>query len=137
MSKTSILWSLAVVAAFVGGFAASRLVHHPLSLESELNTHYCRCIEERPEYYPHLLDAASKVQEQLNKESATFAKTHGLTEDDFHAIFVPCSNGNYEMYFHCTHRNRKTTELLQTYKDRMYNCLEPYRRIVREAHGDH
>ena len=135
MKKTSIAWTIAVLSSFVGGFILADNIRYQSSLEREITTHYCLCIEEKPEYYPRLLEAASMVQSEIDRQTAAFVKAHKIHERDFQTIFVPSTNGNYEMVFHCSHRKRDVTDLLPGYKELMNTCLTSYRRIVREAHG--
>jgi hypothetical protein len=130
------LCTISFIAAFTLGNIYSVIRTSHLSLQMESNMHYCKCVEEHPELYPRLLEASSEVQTSFDQQSAAFITMHQLKPNDFQGIFVPQSNGNFSVYYICSHRNRRVTQLEPKFIEFIRPCLQPYKRIVCEAHGE-
>jgi hypothetical protein len=136
MRKKFALWTMTVIAAFTLGNTFSIIMTSGPSVQMESDMHYCKCVEEHPELYPRLLDAADVVQRNIDQQTAEFIAKHQLKPNDFQGIFVPQENGNYNVYYFCSHRNRRVTQLEPEFIEFIRPSLQPYKHIVREAHGE-
>jgi hypothetical protein len=136
MKNQIAIWTVTVVTAFTLGNIFTFINKSHPTLQMESNLHYCRCVEDHPELYPHFLEAAAEVQNGIHQQTKAFIAAHKLKPTDFQGIFVPQENGNYDVHYFCSHRNRHVTGLQPAFIDYIRPSFEPYRRILRKAHGE-